>query len=541
MSSMSRRTTTLGALALFVALSVLMTWPQARVMATHVPDSDDPLLSIWRLAWIAHILPTAPADLMNGNIFHPEPRTLAYTDAVLLQGLVAAPVIWAGVTPMVTYNLVILLSIALSGWTMFLYARHLTNRVAAALLAGIVFAFVPFRFDHLHHLELQATMFLPLALLWIDRALETGSRRDVWLAVAAVVAQVYCGIYYAVFLVTALLVVIPLRWRSVPVERRAGVVRAGVLAAVVGVVVVLPYLAVYVLNRGSLGDRKSSDVLNYSATWWNYLSTPNENVVHGGWSGALGQNERRLFPGVIALVIGVVGVIGMEKRRLTLLVVGVVGFVTSLGLNTPLYSILSSVLFIYNGLRAPARASILVFLALAGLVAFGWARLERSMKGWAPAATAVVALALLGEYATVQSHWLIASKRPPEVYQWLSRQPRSVVLEFPVASADRLDLVPDGIYMFRSTEHWQPILNGYSGFFPKSFLELTEFMKTFPSEASIAYLKQRQVDFIVVHGGLLAPDRFGAITTSLLGRPDIEAEGKFEEPRGPDMVFRLIR
>ena len=492
---MSRRTTNIGALLLFVVLSVLMTWPQARLIATHLPDSHDPLLSIWRIAWIAHILPTAPADLMNGNIFYPEPRTLAYTDSVLLQGLAAAPLIWAGLTPMVTYTLLILASIALSGWTMFLYARHLTNRVSAALLAGIVFAFVPFRFDHLQHLELQATMFLPLALLWVDRALETGSRRNVWLAVAAVV----------------------------------------------GGLVVLPYLAVYVLNRSSLGDRTSSDVLAYSATLWNYLSTPNHNVVHGGWSGALGQNERRLFPGIVALAIAAAGVVGVERRRLTLAVVGLVGFVISLGLNTPVYSILSSVLFIYNGLRAPARASILVFLALAGLVAFGWARLERSLKGWAPAATAVAALALLGEYATVQSQWFVATRRPPQVYEWLARQPRSVVLELPLTTADRLDLVPDGIYMFRSTEHWHPILNGYSGFFPGTFLELTERMKTFPDEASIAYLKQRQVDLIVVHGGLLAPDRFGAITTSLLGRPDVEANGQFEEPMGPDMVFRLIR
>ena len=58
---MNRRTTNIGALLLFVVLSVLMTWPQARLIATHLPDSHDPLLSIWRIAWIAHILPTAPA------------------------------------------------------------------------------------------------------------------------------------------------------------------------------------------------------------------------------------------------------------------------------------------------------------------------------------------------------------------------------------------------------------------------------------------------------------------------------------------------
>ena len=68
-----------------------------------------------------------------------------------------------------TYNLLLLLSIALSGWAMWRYALYLTGHSAAAILAGIVFAFVPYRFDHFHHLELQATIFLPLTLLYFER------------------------------------------------------------------------------------------------------------------------------------------------------------------------------------------------------------------------------------------------------------------------------------------------------------------------------------------------------------------------------------
>lgn len=537
---MSRRLTSLASLLLFVALTVFMTWPQARLLSTHVPDSDDPLLSIWRIAWIAHILPASPLDLVNGNIFHPEPRTLAYTDAVLLQGLAGAPLIWSGGSPVVTYNLLVLASIALSGWAMYLYARHLTGRASAAVLAGIVFAFAPFRFDHLHHLELQAAMFLPLALLWIDRALESGNRRDIWLAVAAVVAQVYCGIYYAVFLVTALLFVIPLRWRRVPEAHRSRLVRSGLAAAAVGSAVVLPYLALYLLNRGSLGDRASSDIQAYSATLGNYLATPEGNLLHGRWSGPLGQNERRLFPGFMALALAAVGLIGFGQRRLTLLVVGFTGFVISLGYNTPIYAVLGSILFIYNGLRAPARASILVCLALAGLVAYGWARLEGRITRWSPGVTAAVALALLAEYATAQPRWFIPGPAP-EATRWIGEQPRSVVLELPLTTSDRLDRVPDGVYMFRSIEHWQPLLNGYSGFFPKSYLELTERMRTFPDESSIAYLKERRVDLIVVHGALYAPDAFGRITSILLARPDFAAAAQFAEAQGPDMVFRLLR
>jgi len=537
---MNRTSTRLAALLVFVGLTVLMTWPQARHMGNRVPDSDDPLLSIWRIAWIAHILPVDPLQLMNGNIFYPEPRTLAFTDAALLQGVVAAPMIWAGVSPVIAYNLLVLGSIALSGWTMSLYAYHLTNSAAAALLSGIVFAFVPYRFDHLHHLELQATLFLPLALLWVDRALESGTRRDVFLAAAAVVAQVYCGIYYAVFLVTALAIAVPLRWGGLSPDKRRGIATSGLAAALILLLLVSPYLTTYLLNRNSLGDRDSSDVQAYSATLGNYLATPSENLVHGGWSGPLGQNERRLFPGAVAMALAGIGLFGFERRRGTLVVTGLVGFVISLGVNTPLYSGLQSLLFIYHGLRSPARASILTFLSVAGLVALGWSRVEPALKRRATMAAGAVALALLTEYATPQARWFAAGSPVPEVYRWLAVQPPSVVLELPLTTSDRLDVVPDSVYMFRSIEHWQPLLNGYSGFFPQSYLELTDRIRTFPDEGSIAYLKERQVDLVIIHGDRLNPDAFGTMTAALMTRPDFKVESQFGLRR-PDVVFRLRR
>ena len=93
--------------------------------------------------------------------------------------------------------------------------------------------------------------------------------------------------------------------------------------------------------------------------------------------------------------------------------------------------------------------------------------------------------------------------------------------------------------MFNSTYHWQPIVNGYSGFFPKSFYEMSLYMRTFPDDESIAYLRKRGVEVIVVHGALLGPDEFGATTSALIARPDIEAVAQFQEQMGPDAVFRL--
>ena len=116
---------------LFSALTVVMTYPQIRGMGTHVSFNDgDALFSAWRLAWVAHQLPRDPLNLFNANIFHPEPRTLALSDAMIVPALMAAPLLWLGVPQLVAYNLVFLASFALSGAAMFLLVRSLTGRRA---------------------------------------------------------------------------------------------------------------------------------------------------------------------------------------------------------------------------------------------------------------------------------------------------------------------------------------------------------------------------------------------------------------------------
>ena len=489
---MRRVLVTLGVVSLFAALTVAITWPQAAHLRTHVAPFDDSLLSIWRISWIAHAL-TSAAPLVNANIFHPELRTLAYTDAVLLQGLVAAPFIRGGASPVMVYNLLILGSIALSGAAMCLLAQRLTGSLASGIVAGTIFAFVTFRFDHFMHLELQATIFLPLAVWCLDRAFESGRWRDMAGFGASLVLQVLSGIYYAVFLATALAVAIPWRWMSLPPDRRVRFAKQIAVVALVSGVVAAPYLAIYMQNRSSVGERADSEVRLYSATPLNYLSSDPSNVLHGPWSERLGRNERRLFPGFLAFGLAAFGLWGWSSRKSTVVIIGVVGFVLSLGLNTPIYVLLRELVFTYRGLRAPARAAALVYLALAVLAAYGWRAVLARRPRWTTTGTAVLVGLLFLEYLTLPTPGLALPPRPA-VARWLAQQPRSVVVEFPLPKADELHTIHDGMFMYASIFHWQPLLNGYSGFYPRSYIELIEMMREFPSDDAIAYLKRREVD-----------------------------------------------
>src|SRR5690242_5487113 len=74
---------------LLIAQTAFFTWPMAQGLSSLIVWHIDPPFSVWRLAWVAHQLFVDPANLFNANIFYPEPRTLAYSDAMLLPGMIA--------------------------------------------------------------------------------------------------------------------------------------------------------------------------------------------------------------------------------------------------------------------------------------------------------------------------------------------------------------------------------------------------------------------------------------------------------------------
>src|SRR3954467_9166211 len=109
----------IGIVIVFAALTAAMTYPQVRVLDRAVtPDSGDPLLSTWRLAWFAHQLPRDPRHLFDANIFYPERNTLAFSDAMLVPSAMIAPLVWLGVPHLLAYNVLLLSAFALSGAAM---------------------------------------------------------------------------------------------------------------------------------------------------------------------------------------------------------------------------------------------------------------------------------------------------------------------------------------------------------------------------------------------------------------------------------------
>ncbi len=522
------------ATALFITLAILNSFPLVLHPATTIGQHGDAYFSVWRLAWVAHQLVTDPVHLFDGNIFYPHHDTLAYSDAMLLPAVTLAPLAWLGVPPVVVYNFALLASFVASGVAAFLLVRELTGSFAAGLLGGIIFGFSPHRLEHFDHLELQFAFWMPLAALAWHRAIDKD--RGYLAAGLFAAGQVMSSIYHGVFLVTWLGVLTAIRLFRDP--RRA--VRAGVLVLAPPVLVLAIYSIPYMRSRAELGDRPPTDVASYSALPSDFLSAPRNNRLYG-WTDPIGANERHLFPGVVATLLLIVGLWPPYDRTRLLHAAGLaLALELTLGFNGGLYQLLYEWVLPFRGLRVPARADILVLLGTAVLAGFGLTRLRRFFAQPRLASITTGAVLTLTCLEFMAAPTLIPVQPEPSVwYRWLKTVPDAVIFEWPVTVPWRLYNMVDVKYMYWSTAHWRPLLNGYSGYYPDSYIKLLYLMRSFPDTGSIAELQRRGATILVVHESAETRQSYTEAVERLVRDPSVKVIAEDKEGGQRVTFFRL--
>ncbi len=335
-----------------------------------VPDRGDPVFSMWRMAWVQHQLARDPWHLFDANIFYPLPATLTYSDSMILPALAAAPLAWAGLHPVAAYNLTLLAAFILSGGSAYLLVRGMGRGRAAAWITAVAFMICPFRMNHLSHLELQMTMWMPVALLAVHRVLRDGQARFAALLAGALAAQWYSSMYYGLFLTLYAAVfgaVLAAAWRP----PRGRVMYAAGGACLAGLLV-WPLLHVYIASTPARGTRHADVVRQFSAVPLDYLRPGVNNPAYRAVLPRVVEAERALFPGVASLALAGAGAWPpLTATRAAFIVAGTVAFDASLGLHGLMYPVLYRLAAPFQSIRVPARFGILVGLTVAVLAGAG--------------------------------------------------------------------------------------------------------------------------------------------------------------------------
>jgi hypothetical protein len=501
------------ALTAGAALAAVLSYPTiARPGAVARVDTDDGKFSVWNVAWVAHALVDDPRNVFNANIFYPRPGTLAYSEANLVAGALAAPVYAVTRNPLAAHNVAVFLILILAFVSMWALVRRLTGSWMGAIVAATGFAFAPYVAAKTAHVQLLMVWVFPLVFLAFHRLVEApGLWRGVVLGLSLVLAALSCG-YYGIF--AGLAVVFAALWFAFghPHQRRYWTGLA--LAVVVSGALVAPVLRPYLELRSQTGARRAvnlDEARDYSANLRAYLSSPSRmhewvgDRLLTGW----GPAREGLFPGLLVTIFAAFGVwVAMRgsparawidpssPRRIASFYVALalLSLWASFGPAAGLYSLLAHTTPFMSFLRAPARFGALVLFALAVLASFGFARLLTGRRPWMAAAlTAAIAM----EVSAVP--WDLHAPDPlPEAYRRLAQLPRGGVVEFhfPYRSTD---LFRHTRYMFDSIWHWQPLINGYSDYIPQDFRDMAIPINGFPDAESFRILRAHQAKYVVIH------------------------------------------
>jgi PA14 domain len=493
----------------YAVLLAAMSWPLV-LDPVHqgMTDRPDGRLNAWILAWDVHALTHEPGRLFQAPIFHPLPDALAFSENLLLPAVLGAPALWAG-GPVLAYNFVLLLSLLVSGLGVELLVRRCSGDRLAAFVAGAVFAAGAHRWVRLAHLHAEVTLFLPFALLALDRFFERRTLRRALLVGLLLALQGFSSVYLGAITATALATAVAVGLfggfglRDLA-KLGAGFVLAGLL--------LFPLAAPYFRMRAFQGvEFTRATVAEYATTLESYAASGTR--AYGGITRRHLDPERvqdTLFPGLVTLIVGLSGLAVAPRRyRAVIVVASALAVLLSLGPATGAYRFLHDHVVLFRGVRALSRFSLIPVLGLSVLVGFAL-----SGRRWWASVAALLFMMLESTNAPIRYG---DYRGPSEAARWLAGREGAVVA-LPLGERDT-EVMLDGI------AHWRPLLNGDSGFLPRPYNRAMELLEGPLTEEGLRFLRAVGVRHILTRG---EP-----------GRPAVAAMGEeriLEVPPGPNAM-----
>ncbi|HEX2675162.1 MAG TPA: hypothetical protein VHM19_00945, partial [Polyangiales bacterium] len=323
-----------AALLGYAGLSVATTWPLARFAATHVVEAKwhyDSMVNMMILGSRMHYaLGLGALHSIYDNYFcAPITLSIAYNENLFGLTLLYAPFFVITRDPLLSYNLLLLLSITLAGYFTFLFVSRVSagapalrggaggNRLAG-LLMGVAFAYCPYVFFELGRIQLVATQWLPLCALLLHDAIETGRMRSVIGLGLVFALQVGSCLYYAVFLLVYFVVIggfLLLRHRRF--DRRF-LISVGVSGAIVSVLVAGTSYPYFEARKDYPLTRSEAKAAEYSGTVGDLMQVyPQNRTLTFMQDPAEGPLEPISFPGfvLIALALSALCLPVLDKLR----------------------------------------------------------------------------------------------------------------------------------------------------------------------------------------------------------------------------------
>lgn len=491
-------------LAAYAALTTVLSWPLLQHLSDSIlgPSRGDNFYSVWSLWWYCHAVSTGQDPAFSHAIFSLAPRSEVFVDGAI-DTVASCPIQWF-TTPLVAYNLLVLLSFVLGGFFMYVLARFFVRSPLACFAVGFLYSFSTFHFAHaLGHMGLLTIEFLPFAAWTIFRFYRCPSWTNAalcGLGLASVpLSEAYYVPYFLLPFVLVFLAAIFVTDRPWLLNRLH--LAQASFAGLLGVVITLPLLASSFFRVGAevqYALQLQAAIINQTAVDpLEYILPYASNPLFGTYTQPLYSHmtsaaygvEQGVFLGYMLLLFALLTpLLRRGSRRVTIFwwVLAALGLVLALGQNLTILGHYIGPLPFYriafgwgplSSFRAPNRLVVLPLVALSVLAAmslgaiFAWSRRRRL----GPPLTAALCTALvLPSVATNTMTNVPIPSSPsgvPSIYRIIARDPSpGLVLDLP--------LTPTGDtptrYLYYQTVHHHHLVFGYGPRVTNTELESVE-------------------------------------------------------------------
>jgi hypothetical protein len=302
------------AFAAYGLLAAFYLRPIWRVFGSHIaPDIGDPLFNLYLVKWVAHEAHRAFAGFWDPPFFYPARGVLAYSDHLLGPGLVAeafTSLVPTGLPRWIpALNFLLWSSFAGTGVTACFVLRRGGLGWAGSWLGGVMYAFSPFRWDQLSHLQVLLMQLIPVTLWSFDRLLASPSRRRAALFLGCYLLHLSGSCYLAYMIHVPLAVLLAnrfpglrrdWRWRTqLPLLGGTALIAAVAAGALFG--------KYWEVGRDAGLHWGPSAMRAWGASVLSYLTPSHSNLYSGLLPESLHRPENSLFPGWLAGGLALLG------------------------------------------------------------------------------------------------------------------------------------------------------------------------------------------------------------------------------------------
>ena len=471
-------------LALYMILTVVMTWPVAGRLGTHIPGKGgDTWVHLWNFVWAREALGHWPFTFETTLIFFPDGVSMLNSNVAWVQFLFWWPLqALLGIT--VAYSLMFLATIVFNGWAMYWLAREVTESETAAFVAGLIVGFWPYTLSHHSHPNGLLIGWIPLALLFLRRLLMNGRRWDVlWAGVC--LALVGYGRWQHLLMSSLLIGFYGLYvWSQQPRSLWLGRLKLWGWSVLLAVCLMAPLLVPTLLNQ----QRESYLQEHTTASQTNLLAYVLPNRYHPLWgewayerylANGFGVNLDFIpFVGYTTLFLVLIGFIWRKQQSWFWLVGAGLYLLLALGghlqvgervYDMPLpYQLIegSQVDWV---IRHPDRFNYFLGIPLAMVAAWGVLVGQRKLGKWGGSFFVGLCVLLVGEYVV---QYVLLPADIPDWYEGLMAEGGTFgVLGVPMGSRTN-----DKTYMYYQTQHGKALVGGHVSREPEtavSFLQST--------------------------------------------------------------------